>query len=247
MMAYWPNRRIRRGLSIGLFAAMIAVIIIYKLPEQTGISGPMPVGVDVSHHQGAIDWDALAADNVSFAYIKATEGGDWIDTRFAENWRAAKRTPIARGAYHFFTLCTSAQAQAANFIRTVGPLDNDLPPALDLEHMGPCREGPTMQTPARDAELFLDILEDHYGVRPIIYTTREFHDAHLAAMTGERFWVRSILREPSWRKNDWIVWQYNFRGQRAGVSGPIDLNRFNGDKQALSALRVSGPDSDALP
>lgn len=233
--------RTRRAISLGMFIIMIAAIVYFKLPDQTGFSGPAPIGVDVSHHQGQIDWDTLATDRVAFAYIKATEGGDWVDPRFAENWRAVKRTRIARGAYHFFTLCTPAQTQAENFIRTVGRLDNDLPPALDIEHMGPCREGPTMKTPARDAKTFLDTLEQHYGVRPIIYTTREFHDAHLTQMTGERFWVRSILHKPTWRTGDWVLWQYNSRGRRRGVDGPIDLNRFNGDDNALRGLSLSGP------
>ena len=139
-MARWPNKKMRRVISITMFVIMVAAIIVGKLPHGPSSSGshltsPMPIGVDVSHHQGAIDWDKLAADRVSFAYIKATEGGDWLDTRFAENWRAAKRTSIARGAYHYFSLCTPAETQAEHFIKTLGPLDNDLPPALDVEQM----------------------------------------------------------------------------------------------------------------
>lgn len=239
-MKRMPNWRTRRMISIGLFLLVVVFSASRALAPTTGLVGPMPVGVDVSHHQGAIDWEELASDDVTFAYIKATEGGDWVDTRFAENWRAAKKTSIRRGAYHFFTLCTPAEVQAANFITTVGTLDNDLPPALDIEHMGPCREGPTMQTPAEDAVIFLDILEDHYGVRPVIYSTREFHDAHLQAMTGERFWVRSILRKPSWRTTDWVIWQFHHRGTRRGVTGPIDLNRINGDTDILTGMLVSG-------
>src|SRR5262245_15828853 len=59
-------------------------------------------GVDVSWHQGAIDWRTLAADDVAFAYIKATEGGDHVDERFAFNWREAGAAGLYRGAYHFF-------------------------------------------------------------------------------------------------------------------------------------------------
>jgi lysozyme len=227
-------------ISAGLFLLVVILLAARALAPQTELSGPMPVGVDVSHHQGVIDWDTLAGDEVRFAYIKATEGGDWVDTRFAENWRAAKRTSIARGAYHFFTLCTPAEVQAANFIATVGALDRDLPPALDIEHMGPCSEGPTMERPAEEARVFLDRLEAHYGVRPIIYTTRQFHDAHLREMTGERFWVRSILREPTWRTEEWTLWQYHNRGRREGVVGPVDLNRLNGDMATLQAMLVSG-------
>lgn len=193
-------------------------------------------GVDVSWHQDAIDWRALAADDVAFAYIKATEGGDHVDPRFAFNWREAGAAGLYRGAYHFFTLCRSGASQAANFIAVV-PRDADaLPHAVDLEHMGPCRQGPTMTDVAGEARIFMDALEAHYGVRPIIYTTREFHDAHLASISGERFWIRSLGVSPRFREREWIIWQHHNRGHKAGVSGPIDLNAFRGDAEALAAF-----------
>jgi lysozyme len=95
-------------------------------------------GIDVSHHQGPIAWQELAGQGVSFAYIKATEGGDYKDRRFSDNWNSAKNAGIARGAYHFFTLCRAGADQARNFIDSV-PVEIDaLPPAVDLEFMGNC-------------------------------------------------------------------------------------------------------------
>lgn len=193
-------------------------------------------GVDVSHHQGAIDWRTLAADDVAFAYIKATEGADHVDPRFAFNWREAGDAGLYRGGYHFFTLCQPGARQAANFIAVAPRAPGSLPPALDLEHMGPCRLGPTMPDVVAEARAFLDRVEAHYGVRPIIYTTREFHDAHLTALEGERFWIRSIGVEPRFRERDWIIWQHHNRGHKRGVSGPIDLNAFRGDAAALAAF-----------
>jgi lysozyme len=201
-------------------------------------------GVDVSWHQGAIDWRALAADGVAFAYIKATEGGDHVDPRFAVNWEAAGGTSLYRGAYHFFTLCRPGAQQAANFIATVPRAAGMLPPALDLEHMGPCRQGPTMPDVVAEARVFLDRVEAHYGVRPIIYTTREFHDAHLSALSGERFWIRSIAAPPNFRERDWVIWQHHNRGRKRGVQGPVDLNAFRGDEHALTLFASSsGPTS----
>ena len=196
-------------------------------------------GVDVSWHQGAIDWRALAADEVSFAYIKATEGGDHVDPRFAINWNNSRAAGLYRGAYHFFTLCQPGARQAANFIAIVPRVDDALPPALDLEHLGPCREGPTMPDVVSEARVFLDRVEAHYGDRPIIYTTRDFHDAHLRALSGERFWIRSIAMPPRFRENDWIIWQHHNRGHRRGVSGPVDLNAFRGDAAALAAFAAA--------
>jgi lysozyme len=196
-------------------------------------------GVDVSWHQGAIDWPALAADDVAFAYIKATEGADHVDERFAFNWEAAGAAGLYRGAYHFFTLCQPGARQAANFIAVVPRVAGALPAALDLEHKGPCRRGPTMTDVVGEARAFLDIVQAHYGVRPLIYTTREFHDLHLAELSGERFWIRSLGVEPRFRANDWVIWQHHNRGHKAGVSGPIDLNAFRGDARALANFASS--------
>lgn len=196
-------------------------------------------GVDVSWHQGAIDWRALAADDVAFAYIKATEGGDHVDTRFAFNWEQAGAAGLYRGAYHFFTQCRPGAQQAANFIAVVPREAGALPHALDLEHMGPCREGPSVDDVVAEALVFLDRVEAHYGVRPLIYTTREFHDAYLQGVTGERFWIRSLGVSPRFRRNDWVIWQHHNRGHKRGVTGPIDLNAFRGDAAALAAFASS--------
>jgi lysozyme len=196
-------------------------------------------GVDVSHHQGAIDWRTLAADDIAFAYIKATEGADHVDARFAFNWREAAAAGLYRGAYHFFTLCRSGASQAQNFIAVVPRDAGALPAAVDLEHMGPCRRGPTMTDVVSEARIFMDAVEAHYGVRPIIYTTREFHDAYLRDVTGERFWIRSLGVPPRFRERDWIIWQHHNRGHKRGVSGPIDLNAFRGDLAALARFARS--------
>ncbi|MBY0563735.1 MAG: hypothetical protein K2P58_06055 [Hyphomonadaceae bacterium] len=193
-------------------------------------------GVDVSHHQGAIDWRTLASQDIAFAYIKATEGATHTDTRFAENWERAGEANLYRGAYHFFTLCQPGARQAANFIATVPRTPGALPHALDMEHMGPCRESPTMTEIVSEMRVWLDLVEAHYGARPLIYTTREFHDAHLQEVTGERFWIRSLGMPPRFRQDDWVIWQHHNKARRRGVQGPIDLNAFRGDVGDLAEL-----------
>lgn len=193
-------------------------------------------GIDVSHHQGAIDWRALAKNGVAFAYIKATEGSDHIDTRFSRNWEDAAAAGIRRGAYHFFTLCQPGALQAANFIALVPRAPGSLPHALDMEHMGPCREGPTMNDIVGEMRTWLGLVEAHYGTRPLVYTTREFHDAHLRDLVGERFWVRSLGALPRFRQDDWVIWQHHNYARRPGVHGPVDLNAFRGDAAALRAF-----------
>lgn len=230
----------RRIIALGAGAALaLAALVAIAGGWWTPWAGRYAQGVDVSHHQGAIDWRALAADRVAFAYIKASEGADHVDTRFDVNWRGAAGAGLYRGAYHFFTLCQPGARQAANFIAVVPVTPGALPPALDLEHMGPCREGPTMADVVGEARTFLDLVEARYGVRPLIYTTREFHDAHLAELRGERFWIRSIGMRPNFRQRDWVIWQHHNRGHKRGVSGPVDLNAFRGDAPALARFATS--------
>jgi len=88
-----------------------------------------------------------------------------------------------------------------------------------------------------ELEVFLDEVERHYGKRPIIYTTQEFHDAYLVGLfPDERFWVRSLFFEPAFRQRQWIFWQYHNKGARAGVAGPVDLNAYSGTQPEFDAL-----------
>ena len=102
-------------------------------------------GVDVSRHQETIDWRSLSSDDTAFAYIKATEGEDWVDVRFSENWRSAGAAEVLRGAYHFFTFCAPGADQAANMIATVPDEPGMLPPAVDLEFGGNCSARPSVE------------------------------------------------------------------------------------------------------
>lgn len=208
-------------------------------------------GIDISHHQGAIDWSAIRQARVRFVYMKATEGGDHVDTRFAENWRAAGRAGIARGAYHFFTLCRPGTAQAHNFMR-VAPKDAEaMPPAVDLEFGGNCKARPAKAAFLKELDAFLRAVEGHYGKKPILYVTRRFHDRYLTgALADHGFWIRSIYFRPDLPGRPWLFWQFHDRGARDGITGRVDLNVFNGDWAAFERWRKSGrwqPDAGPAP
>ena len=155
-------------------------------------------GVDVSHHQGHIAWAKLPRQGVDFAYIKATEGADHVDRRFAINWNAAHRAGIRRGAYHFFRLCGSGRAQAANFVRTV-PFDAAaLPPAIDLEFPGNCSRRPSRANVHKELRDFLRVVEASYGQRAVLYLTRRFDTHYRISGTFERpLWLRSLHPSPA--------------------------------------------------
>jgi lysozyme len=97
--------------------ALLAALIGFSLWTYQPDRGAYPIrGIDISHHQGRIDWQAVAADDVAFAYIKASEGGDYIDPAFADNRRRARAAGVKTGAYHFFTLCRNGSDQARHFL-----------------------------------------------------------------------------------------------------------------------------------
>jgi len=192
-------------------------------------------GVDVSRHQGDIDWNALATDRTAFAYIKSSEGGDLVDIRFSDNWLAAEQAGVLRGAYHFFTLCRTGVEQASNMISTVPDEQGMLPPAVDLEFGGNCSARPSVAEFRVELDAFLAAIETEYRMRPVIYTNYPFYDAYLAQDPPEvTWWIRSIAWQPR-DSLDWTFWQY-FPGRRDGVDGRVDRNAFDGDLPALRAL-----------
>jgi len=216
--------------------AFLATNLVYPLIEPAAFYHDV-LGVDVSHHQGEIGWEALQQDGVAFAYIKASEGATFNDPRFTRNWFAAEQAGVLRGAYHFFTLCRTGEEQARNFMRVVPKDPNALPPVIDAEHTGPCRDVAPIEDVAGEMAKFIAMLRSHYGKPPIIYTTRQFHEAFLVGAFPEaRFWIRSLLVPPRFRQTQWLFWQYHNRGWRSGVSGPVDLNAFRGTKAELDAL-----------
>ncbi|HTU12849.1 MAG TPA: GH25 family lysozyme [Allosphingosinicella sp.] len=182
-------------------------------------------GIDVSHHQGPIDWPRLPAQGVHFAYIKATEGGDHRDTRFAENWRAARAAGIPRGAYHFFTLCRPGADQAANFIAVVPAEPDALPPAVDLEYMGNCDGRPGVDGFHRELAVFLAAVEARYGQPALLYLTEEFDAAfQVSARVDRPLWLRSLAFEPRFGARPWTYWQVSNMRRLDGIAGPVDWN-----------------------
>lgn len=191
-------------------------------------------GIDVSNHQGAIDWRRVAADDVSFAIVKATEGGDWVDKSFARNVAAAKEAGLAIGAYHFFTFCRPGVEQAQNFIATVPRDQSWLPPVVDIEFHGNCPQPPTPEELSAELKAFLDPVEAHFGRPAIIYVTGEAESLYGAAMPDRLRWVRSLSRHPG--HEGWVYWQYHNMGRVDGIEGDVDLNVLQGDPSRLAEL-----------
>lgn len=141
-------------------------------------------GIDVSAHQGAIDWEAVTADGIEFAYVKATEGGDFVDRRFAENWAAAGAAGLDRGAYHFFTLCTPGDVQARHVLAVAQPEASALPPAADLELAGNCAGRPPARAVGNEVGRFLSAVEEAWGQEAVLYVGEDWARSIRAGKTS---------------------------------------------------------------
>jgi lysozyme len=193
-------------------------------------------GIDVSHHQGDIDWEII--NGIDFVFIKATEGGDYVDPEFESNWHDSANTGIRRGAYHFFSLCKGGEEQASNFIHTVPVDKNALMPVIDLEFSGQCKNIDKDYDVKGEIDIFSEILEGVYEKKPVLYVTYEFYNRYLKdRIKGYQVWIRDLYTAPV-EINDgkWLFWQYSSRGKISGIDGFVDFNVFNGSKEDFIML-----------
>ncbi len=196
-------------------------------------------GIDVSHHQGKIDWKKLPSQDVSFAYIKATEGEDFLDEDFKHNWNAAKDAGILPGAYHYFTLCKTGYEQANNFLSRIGPpSSSSLPPAVDLEFGGNCKARPSPEELHKELKVFIDLVEQAWGCRVVLYSDSDFYETYLQKdFQKNPLWIRDLYRQPSKRSyREWQFWQYANRGKLEGIKGFVDLNVSRSDQKQFNSL-----------
>lgn len=178
-------------------------------------------GVDVSHYQGEIDWQVLASQGIDFAFIKATEGSSFVDDCFDFNFEEARKTKLYVGAYHFFSFDSSGITQAENFINTVEVFDDSLPPVVDVEFYG-SKSTPTRDSIASELKPMLITLEEHYGKKPIIYTTEEVYQQFLSDDYEDYpIWIRDIISTPKLSDGkEWTFWQYTNRKRLDAISMP---------------------------
>ena len=204
-------------------------------------------GIDVAKYQGDINWPQVRRSGIRFAYLKVSEGGDHVDSKFYDNWEQAAAAGVPRGAYHFMYWCRTWTEQAVWFTTAVPQDQSALPPVLDLEWNNESKTCPTR--PSRDDALqgirvMLSAMEQHTGKRPVIYTDINFYrDILQGEFPDYQYWLRSVSAEPKDRYagQPWAVWQYTATGRVAGVPGSVDRNAFNGSESAWRQwLKVNG-------
>ena len=183
-------------------------------------------GIDVSRYQGRINWDEVATDkNVSYAYLKATEAGGLVDKTYAYNLREARRVGVKVGCYHFFSPTASPLDQIKNFTANVDLDVQDLIPIIDVENKG---RG-NVSAFCKHLETFLKLVENYYGIKPIIYTSSNFYNSYLAGQFTEyKYMIARYKDEVPELKDeiDFVMWQFTSEGTIKGISGAVDRSRF---------------------
>lgn len=181
----------------------------------------------------------MKASGQSFAFIKATEGTDFRDTRFEDNWQQARAQGVVTGAYHFFTFCSPGLAQAENFLAVAPPDVRALPLAVDIEFTGNCVAWESIASIQRELGVFVKRVQASLGQRPLLYTTEELRLTLIPPeLYDHPYWLRSLWGEPS-EDVAWQFWQYSATGAIPGIRGEVDVNVFVGSREAWLEL-VSG-------
>ncbi|MBC8595012.1 glycoside hydrolase family 25 protein [Oscillospiraceae bacterium N12] len=198
-------------------------------------------GIDISHYQGEIDWPQLLQSRltdfpIEFIFMKATEGGDLADDAFVQNFTEAGNHGFIRGAYHFFSPKTDPLKQADFFIRTVKLAPGDLPPVLDVEVTGKKTTKELQQSIKR----WLDRVEAHYGVKPILYTSYKFKTRYLndSIFDTYPYWIAHYYVDSVKYEGKWHFWQHTDVGSVPGIGEDVDLNVFNGSLDELKKMTL---------
>lgn len=230
---------------IAVLGGLILIIAVAFLLVCKGVVIPNSIkadkyqvrGVDVSSYQGDIDWKKLSSQGISFAFIKATEGSSHEDQYFKYNYREAQKAGLRVGAYHFFSYDSEGRTQAENFINTVEKYESMLPPVIDVEFYGDKESNPPDKTAVHEQmDIMVSLLEEHYGMKPIIYATAKSYSMYIKGDYKDcDIWIRNVVIKP--RLDDgrkWTFWQYTDKETLEGYSGKeryIDMNVFCGSRE----------------
>jgi lysozyme len=198
------------------------------------------IGLDVSEYQGKISWSEVDTLEdkypVHFVFIRATVGNDRLDNKFKENWLGAKENKLLRGAYHYYRPNENSLEQAELFIKTVSLNKGDLPPVLDIEKLP---ENQSVERLKIGLKRWLKRVEEHYKVKPIIYTGESYYDNFLKEEFSDYlFWIANYNFYREKIDEDWLFWQFTEKASVNGINGNVDVNIYNGDLQQLRYITV---------
>jgi len=228
-----------------IVAALAAVL--FNIPTQAQTDRDNPYlqcedtcnhvhGIDLSHYQGQVFWETVGENTkMAYVYLKATEGGDRIDSYFERNIDLAHRYGLKVGSYHFFRPKTPLRKQLENFKTQCLPGEQDLIPMIDVE----TDAGLPNNVFCDSLLTFLSLVEEAYRQKPLVYTFRNFYNKHLIGRLDDYKLMIAMYTEEEpvlADGRDITMWQYTGKGRIVGVNGYVDKSRFMG-RHGLREIR----------
>lgn len=215
-----------------------------RINKIVGIYADKTFGIDISHYQRREDikWDSLSIANrsipIKFVVLRATMGKRSADKNYEEFWSKAKENKLIRGAYHFYRADEDPVVQANNYLNAVKLESGDLRPILDIEKI-PRRK--SHEEFINDLKVWLKIVEEAYGEKPIIYTYYYYYRDYLKDDFGSDYpiWLANYndVETPS-PEDDWNFWQFTENGIVYGINTKVDVDIYNGGTWSLKRLTI---------
>lgn len=231
------SNRIRKKLALSsvlvLCLVLVGLFIVkdYLSESETFDSDKYFVkGIDVSHHNPILNWNSVLEQNITFAYLKATEGNSHLDRNYPYNYELAREANVKVGSYHFYTFALSGKEQADHFLKTAKFNSGDLIPAIDVEHSPAnpySKDKKYVALVVNELKVLENELYEHFGVHPIIYTNRDCYKLYIKGNFGDNIiWMCDLQNEPSKDLDKWRIWQFSHKGELPGIDGHVDLNYY---------------------
>lgn len=209
------------------------IVLHYILPHSVTVDRyRYPVaGLDVSKHNGEIDFEHVVADDYQFVFIKASEGKTYKDDAFERNYNRAREAGLKVGAYHFFRKNRTGREQADNLLGVIKGKTFDLPLVIDLEDDWGNGAATSRQTALERVLEMLNILNDK-GYQVMIYTNLDGYEKYYKDMLGDHdLWLCSFTSPDMLSHLPHRIQQFSHEGSVNGIDGDVDLNVFRGSKR----------------
>lgn len=192
------------------------------------------LGIDVSHHNGVVDWKKVASGGYKFVYLKLTEGKSYVDKTTYNNYVAAKNAGLRVGFYHYAHVTNDPIAEVNFFLQKLGEMKADLPHCLDLEE----NKGLSKAKVSAFALKWMEYLQQKTGITPILYTGYSFMSNFTNTVAKYPLWVARYaggsqrvkgFNAPGsstlWRS--WAMFQFTDSGKVNGIKGNVDINEMD--------------------
>lgn len=187
-------------------------------------------GIDVSHHNPILNWESVLDQNITFAYLKATEGTTHEDRNYPYNYDLARKANIKTGSYHFYTFGLSGKEQAQHFLKKAKFQQGDMIPAIDVEHSPAnpySKDTKYVEGVVTELKVLENELYERFGVHPVIYTNKDCYKLYIKGNFADNIiWMCDLHNEPSKDLKNWRIWQFSHKGELPGVDGHVDLNYY---------------------